>query len=258
MKFKKLSIIILFFLSGACKQQEKVPPAIPPVESINFDFSYFKQTNKGNLNYTLAVDRINSWKLYIEDSINIHYNSLSEASYNEFKYQKDQTWLMNYLFNVDNVSYNAAFFAIIEADTVLYKTFLSFDTDTIMFLDGKFYNNTKAGNWTLNIPVTNEEDSTLTEIKFLSVNWSVDSLNNKEIKFTNNKVGTENLNYILYKDSVDAHYNSYLNIYNIGQDNHSIIEWNKTTKAGRIKDPLHYNNEDWHCWDEKYQDIDCN
>ncbi len=77
----------------------------------------------------------------------------------------------------------------------------------------------------------------------------------KEIKFTNNGI---NLNYILYKDSIDAQYNSYVNIFDSGVDKHSIIEWNNTTKIGRIKDPRHFDDENWHCWDGNYIDTDCN
>ncbi len=258
MKINKLIIIVfIFFLFDACTPKEKIPPAIPSIESLSFDFSYFEQNVVEESYYAFAAERIFTWKELLQDSINIHNTTLSETSYNDFIFQKDETWLMDFVFNITDINYTAKFFGIIEPDTVLFNAFLAFNTDTLLFLEGKFYDDTKAGQWILNKPGF-DEDTVYTGIKFMTVDWSLDSLDQTEIKFTDNQTGLSNLNYILYKDSVDTKYNSYVNVYEPGSDNHSIIEWNQTTKAGRIKDPLHFNDENWHCWDESYQNIDCN
>lgn len=258
MKINRLIIIIfVFFWFGACSPQAKIPPVIPSVESLNFDFSYFEQNIVDDTHFAYAVGRVNTWQSLLQDSINIHSTILNETSYNDFKFQKDETWLMDYRFNIEEVKYVAKFFGIIEPDTLFFNTFLSFNEDTLLFLEGTFYNESKTGQWFLNNEGINEE-GTLTLLKFMSVDWNLDSLNQKEIKFTNNQIGLNNLNYLLYKDSIDSQYNSYVNIYESGTDNHSIIEWNNTTKTGRIKDPLHFNDENWHCWDENYIDTDCN
>ncbi len=258
MKINKLIIIaFMFFLFDACTPIEKTPPVIPSVESLSFDFSYFEQNITEDTHYAFAIERISTWKALLQDSINIHYTTLSETSYNDFEFQKDETWLMNFAFDIEDINYYANFFGIIEPDTVLFKTFLSFETDTLSFLEGKFFNNTKTGEWILNKPGF-DEDTIYTGIKFMSVDWSLDSLDQTEIKFTDNQTGLSNLNYILYKDSVDTEYSSYVNVYESGSDNHSVIEWNNLTKKGRIKDPLHFSDENWHCWDKTYKNIDCN
>ena len=46
-------------------------------------------------------------------------------------------------------------------------------------------------------------------------------------------------------------------IYNKGKDNLVEINWNRTTKAGRIKDPSYYGNSDFHCWNDLGIDIAC-
>lgn len=260
MKINKLIIIVfIFFLFDACEPKEKIPPVIPSVESLNFDFSYFEENNTTGTYYSYAAEQISAWKALLTDSIDIQNSSLKETSYNDFIFQKDETWLMNFDFIVENIKFTANFFGIIEHDTTLFKTFLYSDAadTTLVFLDGKFYDDSKTGHWILNKPGF-DEDTVFTEIKFMSVDWYVDSLDQKEIKFTDNQIGLSNLNYILYKDSTDGQFNAYVNIYVSGNDNYSIIEWNKSTKEGRVKDFLHFNDENWHCWDNNYLNIDCN
>ena len=35
------------------------------------------------------------------------------------------------------------------------------------------------------------------------------------------------------------------------------IEWDTATKAGRVKDPVYFEDSEWHCWNDLLQDIDC-
>ena len=35
------------------------------------------------------------------------------------------------------------------------------------------------------------------------------------------------------------------------------IKWNYEQHFGRVKDPIHFEDENWHCWDEKLDDINC-
>lgn len=35
------------------------------------------------------------------------------------------------------------------------------------------------------------------------------------------------------------------------------MEGNENTKDGRVKDPKHFNDSEWHCWDESRNNIDC-
>jgi len=35
------------------------------------------------------------------------------------------------------------------------------------------------------------------------------------------------------------------------------VEWNRTNRSGRVKDALHFEDEEWHCWNENRDNIDC-
>ena len=46
-------------------------------------------------------------------------------------------------------------------------------------------------------------------------------------------------------------------IYNSEIDNLIEIKWNNPDRDGRVKDAEHYQDNEWHCWDNYLQDIDC-
>jgi hypothetical protein len=52
-------------------------------------------------------------------------------------------------------------------------------------------------------------------------------------------------------------YDAFYDIYNAGRDNHTNIEWNLDEKYGRVKDPFHFGDEDWHCWNNLLDDAPC-
>ncbi len=251
MKFYYLYIIVLLSIFfNACISKEKIPPPLPSVESISFNFSYFEEDSKEDTHFSFVSEKVLEWKTLLKDSLKIHHAILNNATQNELIFQKDKTWLNDFSFSIGNKGiYSAKFFSIIEADTVRYKTFISYDYfSEIIYLDGHAYDNTKIGEWELN--KTQRIDTT--KIKFLTANWNF--LKNDQIKFTNNQAGEDNLNSILQMDSVDNDYNTYIDIYNKGDENHSIIQWNSSTKIGRVKDQLRFSNEDWHYWDDSYED----
>lgn len=245
---------ILFFLNlffYACIPNEKVAPILPKIESSIFNFSYFEKDAKEDTHFSFVSEKVLKWKALLEDSLNIHHAILNNAAQNEFDFQKDNTWLNNFSFNIEDKGvYKAHFFCITEVDTVLYKSFISYDYfSDIIFLDGKTYNDAQTGEWEF----LKVQRIDTTKIKFLTANW--DFYKKNKIKFINNQAGENNLNYIMQMDSVEDKFNKYIDIYNKGAENHSLIQWNSLTKVGRVKDKLRFSNDDWHYWDSNLEDI---
>lgn len=54
-----------------------------------------------------------------------------------------------------------------------------------------------------------------------------------------------------------AEFNRFYDIFNIENDNLLEINWNETDKNGRVKDPIKYGDDEWHCWDQDLQDSEC-
>jgi len=112
-------------------------------------------------------------------------------------------------------------------------------------------NNTQA-TWELNLKPQNPTP-------FLLINWERDTqTNTAEITYTNVVPdGPENGGYIYYGTDSSNMLDAFYHIYNKGQDNLAEIEWNRTTKNGRIKDEHHFNDSEWKCWDENWLDVVC-
>ena len=82
--------------------------------------------------------------------------------------------------------------------------------------------------------------------------------NSGSIKYTNIVPnGEENGGYIFFELTSDEDYNAYCEIYKKSQNNTITVKWNRDSKEGRVKDPAHFGDEEWHCWDTNFEDIDC-
>ena len=252
---KAFCICILFcfiIFANSCIPKEKVAPSMPTNESLTFDFSYFNQNIEEDNNFSFVSEKVLEWRSFLEDTISIHKAIIENSAQYSFSHQKENTWLSAFSFNLNDVNYSAKYFGIADSDTVLYKGFVSFDTiSDLLLLDGEAHSNAKVGSWVVNEGVA--EDYEFKGVKVLSVSWNF--LENKHIKFTINQAGSENLDYISYIDSVNGEYNTYLDIYSKGNENHTFVQWNKTTKQGRVKDMLRFDNENWHYWNSDFQDV---
>ncbi len=94
--------------------------------------------------------------------------------------------------------------------------------------------------------------------ELLSIEYNKTSDNTGNIKYMNIVPGgAENGGYIMYSNDSETALNAYCYIYNKGQDNLTEIEWNQTVKNGRVKEFKHFQDNEWHCWDEKLQDAVC-
>lgn len=257
-KYKSILSIFAFFILilPACINTEKIAPALPPIESISIDLTYFNLKGEESTYFNDATEGIIFWQILLTDSLSFQKDLLERALTNNLEYQADETWLIKDKLNYDEESYDILLFCINYTDTVNSKLYFSLDTTYINLLtfEGISYNSNSQGNWIINKP----EKDTSAYVKFLTTNWKIDSSENKEIKFTNFLSGGDNGNYILYKDSTDDLYNSYIDLYDKANENHTIIQWNSISNVGRIKDYFRYADDEWYCWDDNFFNIECN
>ncbi len=257
--FFKILTIVFFLFTFSCKTKEKIPPNKPNEEIINFDFSFFETNSQDNSNYDFAASEILEWKSLLTDSLSFHKKILEETQAYKFEFQKDNIWLIDFNFYFNDKNYDAKLMGIVSQDSVMYKGFLSYikELDTIsdmLFITGKVYDN-KTEEWKFNKP--ERIDDIIKPVHFLTINAAKDTLNIPFVKFTNNQSGENNLNYILKKEVINSTYKLLVDVFNKGSDNNTIIKWHQTNKIGRVKDPIHFGNENWHCWDENLIDVNC-
>ena len=258
--FTLLLIILVLFQS--CKKEEKVAPELPPESAFVTDFSDFNTTQKNKTNYNHASGKVLFWNLVIAVKLAVPTLSYVEAVKNhEPVYQDDNTWLWSYKFGTD---YTAKLYGKIQDDvsnndSVEWKMYI---TKTGSYTDFLWYYGKSAvsmtgGYWVL-FDAPNIGDHVAAEL--LKITWTTNNDSVGHIKYQNIKAGdAEEGGYIEYgnDNGYEQLYNTFYNIYNKGQDNLTSIEWDKATKAGRIKDKKHFSDELWHCWDKDYENIDC-
>lgn len=91
----------------------------------------------------------------------------------------------------------------------------------------------------------------------LRINWNQDFNGTANLKYTNIIPNDpENGGYIYYGTTLNP-FDRYYHIYNKGQDNLTEIEWNHINYDGRIKNPGHFQDSNWHCWGVDLQDMIC-
>ena len=255
----KYTVLILILILGivfhSCKPPEKTPPLQPDNESLELDLSFF-QIGQGGDYYNYASSKVNYWQVLLSDSLNLQrtlYNSVVDI---DPVYQSGNTWLSKAETEYNDQNYEVDLFMSDYSDSLEYKLYFSLfpaDADTFLHLliyDGKSYQDNAYGNWTINKP-----DTANTYDEFLQIIWTdtVGSLNS--IRFTNTLEGNANGSYILYLDSIEDDFNSYLDLFDKELENHTIIQWNSLTNTGRIKDNLEFPDDQWYYWDGSLNDM---
>lgn len=78
------------------------------------------------------------------------------------------------------------------------------------------------------------------------------------MKYTNVIPDHENNGgYIYYGSTTDDDYDRFYHIYNATNTDLTEINWHHLDEDGRIRGPHFYGDDDWRCWDESLDDIEC-
>ena len=86
-------------------------------------------------------------------------------------------------------------------------------------------------------------------------NWLQDT---GDIQYTNIEQGNPgNGGYIYYEKTNNTPFNAGYDVFNSGMNNLTEMEWDRTAYDGRVRDPLHFGDNDWHCWDMNLMDTTC-
>lgn len=268
------SVIILTLtavLFSNCKKDNEPAPQIPPIETFVIDFSDFDDGSKSVLfnsvdlrgvdtvtydNWGFAGANVVIWNTILTIGLAVPVASFVESFNHEGVYQPDDnSWIWTYDVLVGLTKYTAELHAEIINDYVHWKMYISQQGGYSDFLwyTGESKSDRTEGTWTLyNTP---NDPAPL-----LGIDWHRSSDNTTgDIRYTNIvPYGAENGGYISHAITTETPFDANYDIYNKGQDNLTEIEWNRAVKDGRITDMNHFGDEEWHCWDNLLQDIDCN
>ncbi len=272
---KSLSIILIMavtaslILSNCSKDStepnDEVAPPVPPQSAFVMDFNAFPDTSspapfqKGQgvltyANWGWAALNVAVWNSILTVTLAVPVAAFGATIQEEPELQPDGRWLWTKDFNVGNVLHTAKLYGKTVSEGIEWEMYISKEG---AYTDFKWYtglSNLPAteGTWTLYKAPNNP-------VEFLFIEWHRNpQQGTADIQYTNIEPGNpQNGGYIYYEITDDSTFDAGYDIFNQGQSNLTEMEWNRTDKDGRVRDPNHFGDNDWHCWDVNLRDTTC-
>jgi hypothetical protein len=268
-KFISITLIIVLAANvfHSCKKDKGDPPALPPLESMTIDFSNFtssgksgefanipKGTETGNWEFAAAAAGV--WKALIATTLAVPVASFRLAVSQAPSFVSTKTWQWSYNVTVGDATYKARLVGQIRASDILWTMNISKEgtnafSEFVWFTGTSLLDGT-GGQWILN-------HSSASQVPTLQIDWTKSGASIGTIKYTYVKSGEAfNSSYIEYgltSNPLNAFYNiHYWNGLKFSDIN---VEWNTTTKNGRVKSIDYLQDSEWHCWDANKLNVTC-
>ncbi len=247
---------------------DDTPPEIPPITTFFIDFSEFTQDNDNELAqsdddsptpplpgpyWTRAALNVGIWNTILTVVMAVPVGSFVESFNHDPTRRDDGSWQWSYSVTIDGVVHTAKLNGSTTASGIDWSMLISKEGE---FTDFEWFNGSNnligtEGVWTVFASPTDPTP-------FLRIDWtrSIDG-STRDIRFTNIVPdGPENGGFIYHAittDPLDAVYD----IFNKGENNLTAIKWNRQSREGRIMDDDAYGDENYRCWDDDLQDVDC-
>ena len=200
-------------------------------------------------NWLLAASKVGFWSLLLTAGLILPTAAFVESFNHAPEEQTDGSWLWPYDVTVTSDTYTAELYGSFVDNEVHWEMYI---TKEGSYEDFNWYSGVS------NLPVT---EGTWTLQKnpdephpWIGIEWHRNPTEGTgDIKYTNIEPDNDgNGGYIHYGTTTDETYDAFYNIYNKVTDTLSEIEWNRTTKEGRIK----VGDGDWQYWDSNLYDTD--
>ncbi len=254
-----LVIVPLFFsCSDNPSEPKNQPPAVPPLSTMVMDYDDFNIISlakpEAKANWLWAAGNVAFWNTALTVTMAVPVAAFAAS----FQYppilKSDGTWVWAYDFSIGPLQYSAELTAKVGLNGITWNMYVSLNGvfNDFHWFTGRSDLFATAGYWQLNLrpadPVT-----------FLQVDWTRDPETQAlDITYTNIVPdGDENGSYIHQALNQPGEFTGMMDIYRVSNENLVEIMWDRETLAGRIKDPKHFSNDDWHCWDGNFNDTEC-
>jgi len=261
---KKLSLLVIVLMFAfvipftSCKKDEKEAPKLPPQSGFVMDMSGFEGGKKSSAftggNWGWAALNVTVWNTILTVNLAVPVASFKEAFKHSAVYDgTTQSWVWAYDVPVGNDMYRAELYGKFVAEGVRWDMYISKTGSYTDFLWYYGVSNVAAtsGYWMLKHSPQNNQD-------FIKIDWNKTSDAIADIKYENVLNGTaEKGTYIIHRINTESDYNAFYDIFTAQNSNLVEIKWHRTNENGRIKDPAHFGNANWYCWDTNHMDIVC-
>jgi hypothetical protein len=246
------------------------PPDVPPQSTMIIDFSDFTSGGNGGestarvqqalpgANFTFAAINLAIWNTVVTVTLAVPVVAFVESFDHEPEQLDSGVWEWSYSFRINGVEHSAALQADVSNNGVDWTMLISKEGEYTDFewFTGQSNLAGTAGTWTLNHPPGDDPEN---PGPFIFIEWNRDpSAETGDIKYTNITPDSPEFGgFIFYGVTGAAPFNAFYTIASAGDDRTIEIEFNTETIAGRVRDEIHFNDTEWHCWDEALQNADC-
>jgi hypothetical protein len=283
-------ILILAFIAlltagcsnGVNSPNKAEPPQVPPQSTFVMDFSDFIQgktsfvPSQGSgvvfagllpgsiptavklnalgdrTNWGFAALNVGFWNLVGFVGLAIPVAAFVESIQQTPVKQADNSWVWTYSITVQEVTYTAELHGKYIDSGVRWEMYITKQNEYTDFLwyYGESNSDNTQGYWILKEKPSKEND-------LLRIDWHRKPADETgDIKYSNIVPGgVEKGGYISFAVSQNEPYNRLYTIFNKGKNETTYIEWNKTSKDGRVKDSMHFGDDNWHYWDSNLKNM---
>jgi hypothetical protein len=265
--FPILFVIAAIGLIVSCEDETTNPldqvPTMPSQSTMLIDFDEFPDTAMvenidfplaTKMNWGWAATNVKVWNSILTLNLVIPVAAFREAFNHQPVLQSDGSWLWQYDISVEEENYTAKLYGKTVTEGVDWKMLLS---KSGAYTDFEWFtgiSNLPAteGSWTLN---KNPESPS----PFLLIEWQRNlQEETASVKYSLLTTSlTQNESYIFYGKTNEVPMNRFYQIYNAEDENLVDIQWSYESHFGRVMDMLHFQDKNWHCWDDKLDDTEC-
>jgi len=266
-----LPVLLIFFGTItllSCNENDPVtdketPPTVPPQSTMRIDFSVFpdttspatvQKTQLTRSNWGWAALNVAVWNSLLTLTLAIPVAAFGESFNHQPILQDDGSWLWSYSVSVGGINHTVKLYGKTVNEGVEWRMLLTKEGqyNDFEWVTGLSNLPATSGTWSLNYSPNDPNP-------FLLIEWNRNPTEaTGDIKFSNIiPGGAENGGYIYGEVNNGTPFNAIYHIYNAGEDNLTEIEWHRTNNEGRVKDALHFQDNNWKCWDTNLMDITC-
>lgn len=252
-----MTLSVSLILAG-CKKDEDIPdqPELPPENAFVTDMSGFgSEQARSNVAYNFSALNVGIWNTLLYLTLVIPVAAWYEVRTDTPEWNKDaQAWEWTKDFNNLSGNYTATLQGKVNENGVIWEMYLTKEGDYEDFLwyEGQAEVDVTSGSWTL---YRSPDDSET----YMNIEWNnTIGSDLDDIKYINAIPGHEGEGgYIHYGVVDDPDYDVFYNIYGAEEDRLIEIDYNRESTSGRVRDDVFFGTEDWNCWNELHEDVDC-
>lgn len=261
---KKLIVLLIIPICFVnCGDDETIDPgpapSIPPLSGFLMDFEVANPNAGGRTlpktNWTIAALNVTFWNAIITGNLIVPVASFTNALNKTPSFDAStQSWIWEYTFDVQEFEHHARLVAKVNTSEIQWEMFIS---QLGIYEDFSWYTGTSnltatAGTWRLNKDPNNPQP-------YIDIEWnrSVDGTSG-DIRYTNVLPGdVSNGSYIYQQATNGSDHNRFYEIFYKNENRTVVIEWHSENINGRIRDEKNFGDNEFRCWDDTREDIDC-